>query len=164
MRVRRAVEGDEEVVRSIRLRSLNDAPEAFESTLEVEQALGPEDWRKRLSNGATFLLERPGDPVGIAAGIPHWKVEEIVVLVGLWVAPEARGTGGGDALVQAVISWAEAGGASEVRLEVGLYNERARQLYERNGFRVTGREYIRERDGVVEAEMACPLARGRDSH
>ena len=34
----------------------------------------------------------------------------------------------------------------------GKYNDRARRLYERNGFRATG-EKVRERDGLIEIEM-----------
>ncbi len=60
-----------------------------------------------------------------------------------------------DALVASVLSWAEAGGAVEVRLHVEKCNERARRFYMRNGFRSTGAEVVRERDGALEVEMLC---------
>jgi ribosomal protein S18 acetylase RimI-like enzyme len=42
---------------------------------------------------------------------------------------------------------------AEVRLLVIESNGRARRFYERLGFRLTGRETVRERDGAVELEM-----------
>ena len=49
-----------------------------------------------------------------------------------------RRPGAGDALVQAVLEWAESAGASAVRLDVVEGNTAAIGLYERNGFRFTG--------------------------
>jgi len=158
MNVRRAVPGDEETVRRLRLRALGDAPKAFEATLEEEIALGAEEWRRRLTNGATFLVEREGDPVGLVVGLPHAPDSGVAYLVSMWVAPEARGEGGGDSLVQAVLRWARDTGFTQVRLDVGKYNKPARRLYERNGFRPSGKEIVRQRDSLVELEMRCVVS------
>jgi ribosomal protein S18 acetylase RimI-like enzyme len=48
---------------------------------------------------------------------------------------------------------AQAEGVGVVRLSVIRSNHRARRLYERNGFRLTGREAVHERDGDVELQM-----------
>jgi ribosomal protein S18 acetylase RimI-like enzyme len=40
-----------------------------------------------------------------------------------------------------------------VRLKVIQGNDRARGFYERMGFRATGREEIRQRDGRMEVQM-----------
>jgi ribosomal protein S18 acetylase RimI-like enzyme len=71
----------------------------------------------------------------------------------MWVAPEARGTGAGDALVQQIVQFASSQGASVIRLHVVDGNIAALKLYERNGFRLTGRQIGRERDGAIEHEM-----------
>ncbi|HEY4905354.1 MAG TPA: GNAT family N-acetyltransferase, partial [Candidatus Sulfotelmatobacter sp.] len=70
-----------------------------------------------------------------------------------WVHPKIRGSGGADELVAAVIAWAQSEGAKLVRLKVIQGNDRARGFYERMGFRATGREEIRQRDGVIEVQM-----------
>jgi GNAT superfamily N-acetyltransferase len=155
--VRRAGPGDEAIVRSIRLQALSDAPEAFESTLERERARTTADWLRWFTHGATFVFETPDGPKGIAAGIPHDSDPAAAFLVSMWVHPDLRGTGAGGALIASVLAWARAAGLADVWLHVGAYNERARKLYERNGFRLTGGEFIRERDGIRELEMRCSL-------
>jgi GNAT superfamily N-acetyltransferase len=148
MDVRRAVDGDEATLRTLRLAALTDAPNEFGSTLERELARPPEDWSRFLTTSAMFFLERDGTLVGLAGGHPS---EEGIELVSMWVAPDARGLGGGDALVRAVLAWA---GDAPVRLHVVEGNERALRLYERNGFRLTDRTWVRDRDGVVELELS----------
>lgn len=59
-------------------------------------------------------------------------------LVSMWVAPEGRGKGVGDALVQAVVRWARQQGAQRVALDVREGNHHALAVYERNGFSDTG--------------------------
>jgi GNAT superfamily N-acetyltransferase len=159
MSVRRATPGDEPTVRSLRLQALSDSPDAFDSTLEREIARTTSEWQKWISDGATFILERPDGPKGLAAGVPHWTEPTAVFLMAMWVHSELRGTGAADALVAAVLAWAEAEGAADVWLHVGKRNDRARRLYERNGFRLTGNEIVRELDGLVEVEMRCALSR-----
>jgi GNAT superfamily N-acetyltransferase len=153
MNVRRATLDDAPIVRSLRLQALSDMPDAFDSTLERELAWTISDWQRWLSSGATFILEQPDGPKGIAAGVPHWTDPGAVFLMSMWVHPGLRGTGAADALVASVLSWAEAEGAAEVWLHVGKRNDRARRFYERNGFRLTGNEIVRELDGLVEVEM-----------
>jgi GNAT superfamily N-acetyltransferase len=153
MRVRRAVPGDEAIVRSLRIQALTDAPDDFASTLEREQARTHADWQRWISSGATFLLEVPDGPRGIAAGIPHRTDSSAVFLVSVWVHPSWRGTGASDALVGAFLDWARSERVETAWLHVDKRNARARRLYERNGFRVTGVEILRERDGMPELEM-----------
>jgi len=157
--VRRATPGDESIVRSVRLDALADAPDDFDSTLERELRWTTSDWQKWLSRGATFVLEGLDGGKGIAAGVPNRNDPEEVFLMSMWVHPELRGTGVADKLVAPVLSWSEAEGATGVWLHVVKDNNRARRFYARNGFRLTGREVVRERDGTVEMEMHHPLDR-----
>jgi GNAT superfamily N-acetyltransferase len=151
--VRRAILGDEAILREVRLQALSDAPDAFGSTYERELARTTSDWRQWLSTGATFILDEPHGVRGIAAGVPDATDPAIVHLMAMWVHPAVRGSGAADALVGAVITWAESKGAGSVRLNVMQSNHRARRVYERCGFRPTGRGSIRERDGLIEAQM-----------
>ena len=52
----------------------------------------------------------------------------------MWVAPISRGKGIGEALIDAVIGWAEEIGARGVSLAVKHGNSHAIALYERAGF------------------------------
>ena len=110
------------------------------------------------AGSAVFVLERPDGPCGIAAGVAHTSEPAAVFLVSMWAAPAVRGTGAADLLVAAVLDWARARGARTVCLHVTQGNERARAFYLRNGFRVTGEELIRQRDGAIEIEMRRPVS------
>ena len=158
-RVRRAAAGDEPRLLATRVRALTDDPHAFGSTLEDERARTPEAWRRWIESGTVFLLEpvdHGDDTQGIVAGYFEPDEPGIVNLVSMWVAPVARGTGAADALIEALCGWAGEEGAREVRLHVVDDNARAIRVYERNGFRPTGRTFVRERDQALEIEMARP--------
>jgi ribosomal protein S18 acetylase RimI-like enzyme len=63
------------------------------------------------------------------------------------VTPRARGGGVGARLLEAAAEWLEVAGAPRVMLATAHRNERARQLFERLGFRPTMIEMTRERGG-----------------
>jgi len=126
-------------MRDVRLAALRDAPYAFGSTYDQEIALVDTDWQHKIARGATFLAyarELHGEAVGIAAGFE--AEPDMVELVSLWVRPQARGYGIGDALVNAVCSWARGKGARRVHLWVTKTNDAACSLYQRCGFWPTG--------------------------
>ena len=157
MKVRRAVLGDESIVRDLRLAALADSPEAFNSTLEHESACTAAEWSRWISNGATFLLEGSDGPKGLVAGVLYDGEPSARLLMAMWVEPRLRGTGAAAALVGSVVAWAKAEGAAEVVLHVGKHNDRARRCYERAGFRETGHGFISEWTGVEEVEMRRSL-------
>lgn len=157
--VRRAVNGDEEALRAVRLQALSDAPGAFGSTYEREAARTLEDWRRWLSPAATFLLEAAGSARGLAAGMRDENDPAVVHLRAMWVHPEMRGSGAAHALIAAVKGWAAEAGAREVRLMVVENNGRARRCYEHAGFRATGHLGVLERTGDIEIEMSCDASK-----
>src|SRR5262245_31238957 len=70
--VRRAISGDEPVLRALRLEALSIDPGAFGSTYERELARTTADWRRWLSPGATFLLDTSDGAKGLVSG----KIDE----------------------------------------------------------------------------------------
>ena len=151
--VRRAALGDEAILRELRLEALCEAPDAFGSTYEREVARTTADWGRWMSPGVTFILSEPAGARGMVAGVRDETDPAVVHLMAMWVHPQIRGSGGADELVAAVIAWAESVGAKLVRLKVIQGNDRARHFYERMGFCPTGKEEVRERDGLIEVQM-----------
>jgi GNAT superfamily N-acetyltransferase len=155
--LRRAVLGDEDILRDLRLQALSDAPEAFGSTLDRELARSAADWRGWLSPGAVFILEEHAVAKGIVAGV-HISPDACAVhLMSMWVHPTLRGTGAADALVGAVLDWARHEGVEAVHLYIVHGNFRAQRFYERQGFRLTDQKIVRARDGLVELKMECRI-------
>jgi ribosomal protein S18 acetylase RimI-like enzyme len=155
--VRQAAYGDEAALRDLRLQAMQDAPDAFGSTYEREAARTESDWQRWFSPGVTFIFESADDgPIGLVAGVRDDGEPNVAHLMALWVHPSRRGQGAGDALVSAVLSWAESQQLDTIRLHVMESNAAARRLYERLGFRVTGNTTSRDRDGLAELEMLRP--------
>ena len=84
--------------------------------------------------------------MGLAHIIFHrhgWQVEDVCYLQDLYVAPEARGTGAGRALIEAVYAAADAAGAPNVYWLTQEFNTTARQLYDRVGRLTPFVKYVR---------------------
>ena len=94
--VRRAVVGDEPILRALRLEALAEAPEAFGSTYDRELARTTADWRRWLSPGVTLILEDAGAARGLVAGLHDDRDPGIVHLMAMWVHPGLRGSGAAD--------------------------------------------------------------------
>jgi len=147
-------------VRAIRLRALESDPDAFATTLAEERARPEASWRERLENPAarTFVASDGGADLGLVTGGPWSGRPGVAGLFAMWVAPEARGRGLGDALVGAVIDWAREADFAHLALEVADENGPAIALYARHGFEPTGRsgslppprEHVTEHERVLE--------------
>jgi GNAT superfamily N-acetyltransferase len=138
-----------------------DAPDAFGSTYERELARTTADWERWLSPMATFIATASGEPKGLVVGARDLVDPSVAHLLAMWVEPSLRGQGAADGLVAAVRAWAAAEGAAIVRLKVVRGNGLAERCYARNGFRPTGRETVRDRDGAIEVEMECSVGTQR---
>lgn len=147
--------------RTTRLRALRDTPDAFSSTAAQESTLPEHDWRARLerTDAVTLLAVVGGVDVGMVVGAPHHEQPADAGLYAMWVAPEARGQGVGDALITAVADWARTAGYPRLRLDVADANARAVRLYERMGFAPTGvtTRFPAPRSHIVEHERVLEL-------
>ncbi|HET8599168.1 MAG TPA: GNAT family N-acetyltransferase [Segeticoccus sp.] len=155
LRVRRLAPDDWEVYREVRLRMLQDAPDAFASRYEQAVERTEADWREVLHACDHHLAERDGAPVGAAGLVLHGREAN---LIGMWVSPPFRGSGAGEVLVEAVCRRAAELGHPRVLLDVVEGNDRARRFYERCGFRFTGRrQLVPGRQDAWEDQMAREL-------
>lgn len=140
--VRRLGPDDWQDWRDLRLAALADSPLAFASSLEREQGRTEGEWRGWLARDSGFAAVgyEEGAPAGIIGAYlkdepPHGRVSE---LISMWVLPEHRGRGVGDALAAAVDRWTEDRGLDRVHLWVAEENALAERFYARLGFTRTG--------------------------
>ena len=159
--VRALGEDDWQIYRDIRLAALTEAPEAFVATRAAEEALDEHRWRERVRRSRRLVAERDGSPLGV---VSVGKAEEppgTAELFGLWVAPEARGTGVAWKLVEAGADQALRDGCSHLSYWVGTDNGRAVAFASSFGFRPGAiRRPMRVTngaDGAEEMVMVLPL-------
>jgi ribosomal protein S18 acetylase RimI-like enzyme len=155
--VRRAVPGDEPVLRKLRLQALTDSPAAFGSTYEREMARTTADWQRWLSPGVTLLWGDAHEAQGMVAGVRDAADATMAHLMAMWVNPSVRGSGAADALVAALVEWAAAEGFTLLRLNVMHDNLRARRFYQRCNFKITGKQTEHQRAGQFELQMELPI-------
>ncbi|MFN2322575.1 MAG: GNAT family N-acetyltransferase [Trueperaceae bacterium] len=142
---------DADAYRSLRLEALRNVPSAFASSFEEESVRDLAATLERLRpnpDGATFGAFQAERLVGTSAifRLPRLKERHKAYLVGMYVAPAARRTGVGRALVAAVLDRARAmPGLRQVLLGVEAGNAPARALYEAFGFEAFGYE----RDALI---------------
>jgi GNAT superfamily N-acetyltransferase len=151
--------------RALRLRALEDAPDAFGSTLAAESTRPAEEWTARLARAATSGIDHPlvahvaGQPAGLAWAKVDADDPALVNLFQMWVAPEARGQGMAAGLLAEAVRWARARGATAMQLGVNCANDGAVRLYARAGFVATGwQEPMRSGSDQVEQRMRLVIA------
>lgn len=169
----RSLDSDEwPIWRGLRLRALEDSPEAFGSTLAEVIARDTEHyWRQGVSPPMVpFVAEVDGAPAGMAR-LMFPDHPDRAELVSVWVAPEARDRGVGHALVASGIDHLAAHHPlTRLRLAVVETNMPARRLYEGCGFAVIGRnpdddaELLMERPAPASASPSSTAsASGSDA-
>jgi RimJ/RimL family protein N-acetyltransferase len=135
IQIRRVMPADAALYREIRLAGLRDSPEAFGSTFGRENAQPLAWFCDRLRASQVFGAFRSTALLGIAgfAMREGEKEKHKGLLWGMYVRPDARNTGVGRQLVEAVIDHAR-DHVEVIQLSVVSGNEGARRLYARLGF------------------------------
>jgi ribosomal protein S18 acetylase RimI-like enzyme len=151
--------GDGVRLRTLRLRALADAPDAFGSTLAEALVHDVAAWEQQIANLPTFVWREAEVDAGMVRAAPHADDPHAGYLISLWVAPEVRGRRIAAALAGAVVAWAHDRSLRRLLLDVGHHNRSALRLYDRLGFQPTGRRsrLPAPRDHLEEWEMALDL-------
>jgi ribosomal protein S18 acetylase RimI-like enzyme len=147
------------VFRDVRLRALQDTPQAFGSTYARESQFSDEEWLQRVwrwngESGIGYLAMEGGHGCGIA-GVLLEEDGACAHLVSMWVAPTHRKCGTGRLLLTEIAGWSRQRGVHVLRLMVTSSNESAIQFYQRLGFSRTGRTEPYPNDpALIEYEMS----------
>jgi ribosomal protein S18 acetylase RimI-like enzyme len=163
--IRRFSPAEWPLYKALRLRSLDESPDAFGSTLDLESWRSDAAWADRLQKAVSsgrdcaLIAKVDGTPSGLVWAKADDTDSRTVNLFQLWVAPEARGCGVGDALLQAAIYWARDYGVGFAKLGAACGDTAATRLYQRAGFVECGvREPLREGSSVLIQNMVIALA------
>jgi ribosomal protein S18 acetylase RimI-like enzyme len=135
--IRQLTEADADAVlyRDIRLEALRANPEAFGSTFEIEDAQSLSWFSARLVSSILLGAFRDMKLVAIAgfAIQQGWKRAHKGEIWGMYVRPDARRTGIGRRLIEAIVGLARHR-VEQIQLTVVRDNEQARRLYASLGF------------------------------
>lgn len=160
----RAIGGDEwRLWRSLRLRAVEDSPDAFRSALSQESAEADEWWIELIKQAAEhphallLVAEAGADPIGMLFGRLD-DSGELLDIGAMWVDPEVRRRGIGRALLEASLSWARDASAHRAELWVAPSNDAATQLLLGLGFEPTDEiEPLRAGSELTVARMVARI-------
>ncbi len=158
--VRRLAEEDWDEYRQTRLRALKESPEAFVASADEEVDYPEERWRDRMRRSQRLLAERDGQAMGVASiGSENTADDTVGELFGLWVSPDARGSGVARRLLEAAAKAARESEMKHLVYWVGTDNGRAVAFASSFGFRPTdNRRPMPIRGAEVEDEDAEEMA------
>jgi GNAT superfamily N-acetyltransferase len=138
--VRRISPDEWQILRELRLASLDDAPQAFGQTHDNALAIPDRDWQQLARNSSSgdariWLIASDGTAdVGLVQA--RRRAPDDCLVFSMWVAPGARRSGVGQMLIDGLADWARNWGARRLVLWVFGANEGAHKFYERIGFTV----------------------------
>lgn len=138
--VRNLSSNDWELYKCIRLRSLQESPDAFSSTYEQEATFSNDKWLEQVNVGGRtkdalpLIAEIEGRAMGLACGVIHSANDKYAKVYQMWVEPSVRGRGVGKVLLQTIMRWAEETKMHGLKLDVTTSNIEALELYKAAGF------------------------------
>lgn len=135
-------------LRALRLRALHEDPRAFGRTLAEEGSEDADEWRRRWygPSFASFVVHDAADTWLGMCGVRLSEDATSAEILGMWVAPKARGAGAGMLLLEAAQACARERGATRIELWVNVAQTGATRLYERGGFAAVGEPWRGTRD------------------
>jgi len=139
MQVRRILENEASIVRSLRLSALSDSPKAFGGSYEEAFAQTQEEYevfaraRARSETDALFIAVELDERVGMI-GAFFDNITSLPFISSMWVAPHYRRAGVGRQLFLTAQDWLHSHGAQGVNAWVETKNCTAILFYESLGF------------------------------
>ncbi|MEJ8816154.1 GNAT family N-acetyltransferase [Variovorax ureilyticus] len=164
MRLRKLEPHESSLLRELRLRALQDAPGSFRDTYS-DMAARPSSYWDELTRSVTeanqnvmFLAYEGDHPVGSAFALVDRVRSRTGRAGGMWVEPQWRRRGIGEALLQEVINWARERDFERLQLWCAVDAVGPSSLYRKAGFKETGNQQpLSEESAFRVAEMELPL-------
>lgn len=160
--VRRLSADEWATYKDVRLRALQESPDAFVADYDSEAAEPDTFWQDRMERSTRYLAEIDRDTVGVVSVRPSDDIiEHSAELFGLWVTPKMRGEGVAARLVITASDDVSAEGLRQLVYWVSTDNGRAVAFASSFGFRPTEyRRPVRVKGEVEDEEeiaMTLPL-------
>jgi len=150
--VRQLTAGDLAAYRTLHRFGMKESPTGFVDVEATDAARPDRDVEAMLERGEGWGVFEGERLVGklVIDALPYPSLAHTFWVHAVYVHPDARGSGASGQLMRAAIDAARAKGASRVALWVSGANAHAKALYERVGFRQTGRI-----PGGIKVNGAC---------
>ena len=164
--VRELAADEWEIFKTLRLRALQEDPEAFVASYEEESQHSDEEWQERMSHATRIGAQQGSDWVALASvGDEDTRDDDdLGEVYGIWVTPSLRGEGVARQLMEHAELVGRNAGYSHLAYWVNTDNGRAVAFASSIGYRPTEgrRDVVVEGQPEVEAAFMIPLGSDTD--
>lgn len=164
--VRELAADEWEIFKTLRLRALQEDPEAFVASYEEESQHSDEEWQERMSHATRIGAQQGSEWVALASvGDEDTRDDdELGEVYGIWVTPSLRGEGVARRLMEHAELVGRNAGYSHLAYWVNTDNGRAVAFASSIGYRPTEgrRDVVVEGQPEVEAAFMIPLGSDTD--
>lgn len=164
--VRELAADEWEIFKTLRLRALQEDPEAFVASYEEESQHTDEVWQERMSQATRIGAKQGSDWVALASvGDEDTRDDDdLGEVYGIWVTPSLRGEGVARRLMEHAEQVGRNAGYSHLAYWVNTDNGRAVAFASSIGYRPTEgrRDVVVEGQPEVEAAFMIPLGSDND--
>jgi RimJ/RimL family protein N-acetyltransferase len=148
---------DWEVLRSVRLKALRDAPYAFMSSYEREERRDEHAWRQQFEHTTWIVARQAGRAIGLMSSLAEPTPSDSRHLESIWVDPEHRRCGVFRSLLKLMCDLARRDGVTRFMVWVLEDNHVAWRVYEKVGFEATGERQFLPNIGRFELRLSLSL-------
>lgn len=164
--VRELAADEWEIFKTLRLRALQEDPEAFVASYEEESQHSDEKWQERMSHATRIGAQQGSEWVALASvGDEDTRDDDdLGEVYGIWVTPSLRGEGVARQLMEHAELVGRNAGYSHLAYWVNTDNGRAVAFASSIGYRPTEgrRDVVVEGQPEVEAAFMIPLGSDTD--
>ncbi|QRO87103.1 GNAT family N-acetyltransferase [Kytococcus sedentarius] len=164
--VRELAADEWEIFKTLRLRALQEDPEAFVASYEEESQHSDEEWQERMSHATRIGAQQGSEWVALASvGDEDTRDDDdLGEVYGIWVTPSLRGEGVARQLMEHAELVGRNAGYSHLAYWVNTDNGRAVAFASSIGYRPTEgrRDVVVEGRPEVEAAFMIPLGSDND--
>ncbi len=144
--------------RDIRIRAIEDSPQAFGDTLEVTRERQKEVWLTWIDGAYNYVIEVNNKFQSL--GTFRQDENNDWVINGVWTDPEFRGRGYSKKIFNTILEKAKSLYVKEIVLSVNPVQKEAFNLYTKLGFKVVGEEEVELGDGTKQMIIKMLLRLG----
>ncbi|WP_462418544.1 GNAT family N-acetyltransferase [Kytococcus sp. Marseille-QA3725] len=159
--VRELAADEWEIFRTLRLRALQEDPEAFVASYEEESEQSDGEWQERMKHSTRIGAQQGSEWVALASVGDEGtrQDDDLGEVYGIWVTPSLRGEGVARQLMEHAEQVARNAGYSHLVYWVNTDNARAVAFASSIGYRPTEgrRDVVVEGRDEVEAAFVIPL-------
>ena len=150
-------ESEWSLYRDVRLGALAESPGSFTASLAEESVREEQFWRDRMTRSHRLVAERGGVPQGIVSVGPFEDDPTAAEVFGLYVMPDARGSGVSWRLMEAAAARAARDGYVQLYCWVGTDNGRGLGFATNFGFRSTDDRRPANRSDAEDGDQQIAL-------